>query len=253
MPSSADSTCDGRTVAGCGEDSLLIGLCTLNEARNIETMISLLRKAIPEADLLVVDDESSDGTGEIVARLAESDPRVRLLVRRGERGLGGAFRAAVRSALEGDYQFFLNLDADLSHDPEQLPQLLDRMQRSPDIDVVVGSRYMTGGAIDGWPKHRRIMSRLVNGFARFVLRLPVSDCSGSMRCYRVAALRAIGLESVRSNGYAILEEVLVRLHRSGSKMAEVPIKFTDRVEGESKLTLAEAIRSSLRMVTLALR
>ena len=115
----------------------------------------------------------------------------------------------MEDAIAGGYDYFLNLDGDLSHDPDQLPTLLHRMKQPPTVDVVIGSRYIRGGAIDGWPLHRRMMSRMVNGFATRVLRLPVSDCSGSMRCYRVAALRRIGVENIRSDGYSVLEELLV--------------------------------------------
>ena len=124
---------------------------------------------------------------------------------------------------------------------------------SDEIDVVIGSRYAEGGSIVGWPLHRKLMSRMVNGFATSCLRLPVRDCSGSMRCYRVAALERVGMQSMRVNGYAVLEEILVKLVRQGSKMAEVPITFTDRRRGESKLTFREAVRSSAQMLRLALR
>ena len=153
-------------------------------------------------------------------------------------------------AIERNYEFLLNLDGDLSHDPAQLPALLDRAQRPPLVDVVVGTRYAPGGEIDGWPIRRRVISRMVNGFATKCLRLPVSDCSGSMRCYRVSALSRIGIDSIHSNGYSVLEEVLVRLHQAGSKMDEVPITFTNRAKGESKLTTGEAIRSASRMLAL---
>jgi dolichol-phosphate mannosyltransferase len=232
---------------------VLIGLCTLNEAENIRAMIQGLRSAIPAADVLVIDDDSTDGTVQCVSKIAASDPSVKLIVRRDERGLGSAIRHAMRHATQGGYDFFLNLDADLSHDPAQLPSLLERAQAEPQVDVVIGSRYVPGGAIDGWPLRRRVMSRMVNGFARLCLRLPVSDCSGSMRCYRVESLRQIGLETLQSDGYSILEEVLVQLDRRGSKMAEVPITFTDRVQGESKLTLREAIRSASRIFAMAFR
>jgi dolichol-phosphate mannosyltransferase len=216
-------------------------------------MILGLRSAVPQADLLVIDDDSTDGTAGIIQLLADGDPAINLVVRKDERGLGGAIRLAMMQAERQGYDYFLNLDADLSHDPAELPKLLERARSEPRVDVVVGSRYIGGGAIEGWPLRRRIMSRLVNGFAKVCLRLPISDCSGSMRCYRVEALRRIGLETLRSQGYSILEEVLVRLHRSGSEMAEVPITFTDRVEGESKLTLLEAVRSASRILSMAFR
>ena len=229
---------------------MLIGVCTLNEAENISAVVTGLRAAIPAAQVLVVDDDSSDRTGAIVWDLAEQDDAIRLLVRKDERGLGTAILRAMQQAIDEGFEFFLNLDADLSHDPAQLPDLLARAQQSPPVDVVVGSRYIAGGAIEGWPLRRRMMSRMVNRFATTCLRLPISDCSGSMRCYRVAALREMGLDSIKSQGYSVLEEVLVRLHRQGCTMAEVPIKFTDRTRGESKLTFAEAVRSASRIVAL---
>lgn len=214
-------------------------------------MVTQLRAVLPDADLVVVDDSSTDGTGDLVGRLAEADENVSLVVRQ-ERGLGGAIRHAMQIAISGDYDLFLNLDGDLSHDPAQLPRLLDRIIRNPPVDVVIGSRYVAGGSIDGWPVHRKLMSRMVNRFATLCLRLRVADCSGSMRCYRVAALRRIDIGSLRSNGYAVLEEVLVRLDRGGAGMAEVPITFTDRQRGHSKLTVREAIRAASQMAEMAI-
>ncbi len=232
---------------------MLVSVCTLNEAENIEHLLQGVRTAIPNADILVVDDDSADGTSKLVSAMAQRDPSIELIVRRNERGLGSAIRRAMKFAVEGNYQFLLNLDADLSHDPAQLPALLDRATQSPSVDVVIGSRYVAGGAIQGWPLHRRLMSRTVNRFATICLRLPVRDCSGSMRCYRVDMIGRLGLDSFRSDGYSVLEELLVHLHRHGAKMAEVPITFTDRIRGQSKLTMREALRSSYRMLALAVR
>ena len=208
---------------------------------------------MPEVDVLVVDDDSPDGTAQLVEEMSECDPQVTVVVRTHERGLGSAIRFGMAHAVDAGYDYFLNLDGDLSHDPEQMPPLLRRAQQAPVVDVVIGSRYIDGGKIVGWPLHRQIMSRMVNGFATLCLRLPVRDCSGSMRCYRVAALERIGLSNIRVNGYAVLEEVLVRLHRQGSKMAEVPITFTERQQGKSKLTLREAMRSMLQIVALVFK
>lgn len=230
---------------------MLIGICTLNEAANIVPLITGLRSALPEADVLVVDDNSPDNTASLVARITARDPAVTLLVRHDQRGLGSALRCAMAYAIARGYIYFLNLDGDLSHDPAQLPALLQRAIDAPELDVVIGSRYIQGGSIVGWPLHRRWMSRLVNQFAKRCLGLPVNDCSGSMRCYRLAALDRIGMERVRVDGYAVLEELLVLLHRQGSKMAEVPITFTDRRQGRSKLTGTEAIRSTRQMLSLA--
>lgn len=229
---------------------VLVAVCTLNEADNIIELVTGIRRSIPSADVLVVDDNSPDGTAGLVAEMGQRDPLVKVVVRKGEKGLGGAIRHAMAYAIEHDYDFFLNLDGDLSHNPAQLASLLDRAIGSSDIDVVIGSRYVNGGSIEGWPLHRKVMSRMVNGFATKCLRLPVRDCSGSMRCYRVAALKRVGMENVRVNGYAVLEEVLVQLDRQGSKMAEVPITFTDRQRGKSKLTMREALRSSTQMLKM---
>jgi dolichol-phosphate mannosyltransferase len=233
--------------------SVMIAVCTLNEADNIAPLVTQLRAAVPAAKILVVDDNSPDGTAESVSGLMHQDPLLQIIVRRNERGLGSAIRHAMQSAVEEQFTLFVNLDADFSHDPAQIPQLIERATESPEIDVVIGSRYVAGGKIVGWPLHRKFMSGMVNRFATLCLRLPVKDCSGSMRCYRVAALERIGMSNVRIDGYAVLEELLVILRRSGSKFAEVPITFTDRQVGESKLTLREAVRSMSQIIALAFK
>ncbi len=231
---------------------ILVGVCTLNEAKNIELLIQQIRDTVPEADILIVDDDSEDGTAGIVSTLAESDTKIRLNVRK-QRGLGGAIRHAMIAAIKGDYDLFINMDGDLSHSPSDLPAILNAHLGRDDIDVVIGSRYVAGGRIDGWPLHRRWMSRLVNRFATMCLGLPVNDCSGSMRCYRVSSLQNASATDLQSNGYSVLEEILVAMHRGGATMAEVPITFTDRTHGESKLTVREAIRSMIHMVKLAIQ
>ncbi|WP_255407711.1 polyprenol monophosphomannose synthase [Rhodopirellula sp. MGV] len=230
----------------------LVAICTYQEAGLVESMLVELRRAFPDAVLLVVDDNSPDGTAGIVEQVQKRDPKVRLLVRKDRRGLGSAIVDAMRIACDGGYEFFLNLDADLSHSPAEMPKLLQRAKQDDELAVVIGSRYVQGGRIVGWPLKRRVMSKLVNRFATGVLRLPVHDCSGSMRCYRTTALRDIQLDSLKCVGYAVLEEVLVRLHRRGYRFDEVPITFTERQIGESKLSLPEAFRSIGYMFRLAL-
>lgn len=239
------------------QPKILIGICTLNEAKNIGSLIQQLRQTVPAADILVVDDQSDDGTADIVSAIASSDTQVSVDVRQG-RGLGGAIRYAMIAAMKGQYDLFVNMDGDLSHSPFDVPSLIEPFLASDETkmdkpDVIVGSRYTSGGKIVGWPLHRRLMSRLVNRFATLCLRLPVKDCSGSMRCYRVQALRDAAAADLRANGYSVLEEILVAMHRRGASMTEVPIVFTDRTHGESKLTLREALRSMLHMVKLATR
>ncbi len=236
-------------------------------------MLRGLREHVPSATLLVIDDNSPDGTASKVEAFAKQDVATQLIVRN-ERGLGGAIKRALRFAIDHDFDWLVNLDGDLSHDPAQVPRLLETALNSsrpsnlaandsvqqeqihPDPvqpDVIVGSRYMPGGEIVGWPLRRRLMSRIVNRFATACLRLPVSDCSGSMRCYRVRSLKQIDTTKLTSNGYALLEELLVAIQRSGATLAEVPITFTDRTQGNSKLTPREALRSASEIIRLAFR
>jgi len=229
---------------------VLIAVCSYNEAENIVEMLDRLRAAIPCADLLVVDDDSPDGTARLANQWSSKNGRCQVIVREGQRGLGGAIRRAIEHAVADDYRFFLNLDADLSHDPAELVALLDAVASDDDVDVAIGSRYVDGGSIVGWPLRRKLMSRTVNAFAVWVLGLPVRDCSGSMRCYRVTALAKMDLASFRNNGYALLEELLVMLKRSGATMIERPICFTERQAGHSKLTTREAITSAIAIARL---
>jgi len=231
---------------------VLVAVCTYNEMSNIAELVQRIFAAVPHTDLLIVDDQSPDGTGQWALQQAAHDSRIQVIIRQQQRGLGGATRRAFEFAVERGYDFLLNLDGDLSHEPESLPALLAVAHNDPAIDVVVGSRYCPGGSVQGWPLRRKIMSRLVNRFAVTCLRLPVSDCSGSLRCYRVSALGAIEPSSLQSNGYAILEEVLIKLRSRGAKMAEVPITFNDRQAGDSKLTFSEAFRSASQLVRMAL-
>ncbi|QEG40612.1 polyprenol monophosphomannose synthase [Roseimaritima ulvae] len=233
---------------------VLVVVCTYNERENLPTLLPQILAALPTADVLVVDDDSPDGTGSWAEQTAEVNPRVAVIVRKDERGLGGALKAGIRYADEQGYDFLLNLDGDQSHRPADLPRLLALATAETDApDIVVGSRYVADGKIEGWPLHRRMMSRMVNGFATKILRLPVKDCSGAFRCYRMASLRRIPLESIRSDGYAMLEELLLALHRDGAKFAEIPITFNDRQVGESKLTTRETIRSVRSLLRMIIR
>ena len=231
----------------------MIAVCTYNEAENIQLTVSGLRHALPDADVIVVDDNSPDGTAQLVKEMAQFDSLVHVLVRENERGLGSAIRFAMQYSIDHDYDYFMNLDGDLSHNPDQMKWLFSKSLEDRGLAVVVGSRYVSGGKIIGWPLRRKLMSQMVNGFATTCLRLPVRDCSGSMRCYRVNALASLGLENLRVNGYAVLEEVLLRLHQRGEPMAEVPITFTERERGYSKLTISEAVRSMIQIISLAFR
>lgn len=230
----------------------LIAVCTLREADNVEAMLRQLRRRHPAADVLIVDDDSDDQTAAIAQRFADSNDhagKIDVMIRRDQPGLGYAIAATMNAAVQGGYEYLVNLDADFSHDPADIAALFAEAKRTQS-DVVIGSRYVDGGRIRGWPLHRRLMSRMVNRLATWRMGLPVADCSGSMRCYRVAGLASIDPGSLTSPGYSVLEEVLMRLHQDGATMCEVPITFTDRRDGQSKLTVREAIRSLMRIWTL---
>ncbi|EMI42429.1 polyprenol monophosphomannose synthase [Rhodopirellula sp. SWK7] len=222
---------------------ILVGVCTYNEAGNVTSLLSRISDALPDADILVVDDDSPDGTAERVRQFAESRDRadsIKCLVR-DQRGLGGAILAAMIAAIDGGYDLFCNLDADLSHDPADLPRLVAAV--GDGCDVAVGSRYVPDGEIVGWPLRRKWMSRWINLIARRRLGLPVNDASGSFRCYRVSKLAELDLDDQPSEGYSFLQEVLLKLHHHGATFTEVPITFTERTIGDSKLNFREAIRS----------
>ncbi len=236
----------------CSDGKTLVVIATYNEIQNLPPLVGEIRHYCPEADILVIDDNSPDGTGTWCDRQAAEDARLRCLHRPGKLGLGSALVAGLRYAIDHGYQYAVTLDADFSHPPRFLPELLARMQRpssgadepaEKDVppDVVIGSRYVPGGAVEGWPLPRRLMSRVVNAYARLLLALPVRDCSGGFRCYRVEALRRVDLNRVLSPGYAFLEEILWRLRRSGARLAETPIVFVDRQAGRSKINVAEAV------------
>lgn len=228
------------TPASSGVENarVLVLLCTYNEVENLPRMFDELDQHLPGVDILVVDDNSPDGTADFVEQRSQADPRYHLLLRSGKLGLGTALRDGITWCLERDYDYLLNLDADLSHDPATAPAMLSACQQ-PDIDVSIGSRYVDGGGFDGLPWHRKLMSRGLNTYATRVLRLPISDCSGSFRCYTTRILRTVDLSQLKCAGYGFLEELLVSLYRDGARLTEVPIRFELRHRGESKLGLSD--------------
>ena len=229
---------------------LLVNLATYNERDNLAELIAAIHTAEPRADVLVIDDNSPDGTGALADELARRDPRVRVLHRPGKQGLGTAILASMRYAIDHGYDLLLNLDADFSHPPRYLPARLAGMR---DHDVMIGSRYVLGGGSRGWPLTRRLISRTVNLFVRLFLRLPVRDASGGFRCYRVSTLRAADLGRVRSRGYSFQQEVLFRCHQAGCRLGEFPIVFENRKAGASKVNWRESVRSLSMLVWLGTR
>ncbi len=232
----------------CVEKTLVL-LATYNEVENLPTLLPEIFRYAPDVDILVVDDGSPDGTGQWCDEEAEKNPRVSCLHRAGKLGLGSAIACGMRHAIEQGYTYVINMDADLSHQPEHLPALREAMgtPEDPQADVVVGSRYVAGGKLRGWPLSRLVMSRAVNLSMRTLLGLPVRDCSGSYRCYRMSVLKDLDFDALHSQGYSFLEEVLWHLHQRGAVIKETPITFVDRRQGESKVNAGE-VREMIGML-----
>jgi len=216
---------------------LLISLATYSERENLPVLTSQIFEFAPDADILVVDDSSPDGTADWVEEQMRTDARFKLIKRTGKLGLGTAVLAAMEYAVQNGYDLLINMDADLSHPPRFLPAV--RAKAEEGIDVVIGSRYVPGGKIEGWTLTRRLMSKGINLYARWLLGLKTRDNSGSFRCYRTALLRRLDPQSILSRGYSFFEEVLFRLRKLDATFAEVPITFEERRVGQSKLNVKE--------------
>lgn len=230
---------------------LLVVVATYNERENLPGLLERIWEGLPQAKVLVIDDDSPDGTGRWCEQQAIQEPRLAVRIRRGERGLGSATLLGLSEAIASRYEFVATLDADGSHDPSVLPLMLQRIEAGEQsLGVVIGSRYIAGGAIEGWPWYRLWISRLLNLWVRLVLGLKTRDNSGAFRVYRTAALERVKLERVRSNGYAYLEELLYRLRQAGYGAEEVPITFRDRIEGVSKANWREAAGVFFRILRL---
>lgn len=229
----------------------LVTVATYNEIENLPRLVEEIFRHLPDAEILVIDDNSPDGTGRWCDETSAREPRLHCLHREGKLGLGTATVAAMRYAIDHDYKYMVNLDADFSHHPRYLPDLLAGMERD-EIDVMIGSRYVPGGGTEGWPLKRRLMSRGVNCYARWLLGLRVRDCSGAFRCFRTDVLRRIDFEAIRSRGYSFQEEILWRLKRCGARFGETPIVFRDRVRGQSKINLREAFSALWIIFSLGL-
>ena len=240
----------GIPVPSSAEPRILVSLATYNEATNIASLIGEIHKIVPAADVLVIDDNSPDGTGKIVDEMKANDPRIRVLHRPGKLGLGTATLAAMNFAMEHNYDYLQNMDADGQHPPRYLPGILAGMSK---YDVMIGSRYVKGGGTENWPFARRMMSQSVNMLVRMLFRMPVKDASGAYRCYRVSKLREAHLELTRSRGYSFQQEVLFRCFKAGCTIGEYPILFENRRGGSSKVNRKEALRSIGMILYLGLR
>jgi dolichol-phosphate mannosyltransferase len=224
----------------------LIVIPTYNERENLEAIAAGALAALPPAHLLIVDDNSPDGTGSLADALAARDRRIHVLHRPGKQGLGTAYIQGFHYALDHGYEAIFEMDADFSHDPRMLPALLAAAQ---DADLVIGSRYIPGGSTPNWSALRRFISGGGNTFARMALRMPVRDCTSGYRCYRRRVLEAIDLDAIRSQGYAFQVELVYQALRHGMRVTEVPIAFIDRRVGQSKMSrtiFIEAFRFVMR-------
>jgi dolichol-phosphate mannosyltransferase len=228
----------------------LIVIPTYNEAENLEPLIEQIHGLPVAFDLLVVDDNSPDGTGAIADRLAETSPSVRVVHRTAKQGLGTAYIAGFRWALERDYAFVLEMDCDFSHHPRYLPTFLERIQ---DADLVIGSRYVPGGGTPDWGLARRLISAGGNWFARTLLGLRTHDCTGGYRCYRRATLERVPWGEIGLQGYGFQIGAVYYVERMGGRVVEFPILFADRTVGRSKMSTDIVIEAMWFVTRLALR
>ncbi len=212
----------------------LVIIPTYDEATNIRRIVPAVLEQSDDLHVLVVDDNSPDGTGDIVDEMAAENPRIQCLHREDKGGLGSAYIAGFRHALEHtDAEFIFEMDADFSHDPATIPDFLEAIE---DADLVVGSRYLDGITVMNWPLSRLILSVVANTYASLVTGIPIKDCTGGFKCFRRETLEAMPLDRVRSDGYAFQIELNFHVHRAGLRIREIPIVFTDRVEGVSKMS-----------------
>jgi dolichol-phosphate mannosyltransferase len=228
-----------------GIGRVLVIIPTYNEAENIRLIADRVRHAVPSVDILVTDDNSPDGTGDIADELAAADDHVFVLHRAGKEGLGAAYVAGFGWAKDKGYDVVVEMDADGSHAPEELHKLLDALH---DHDAVLGTRYIPGGSVHNWPVHRLLLSRCGNIYIRMALGMPFKDATGGYRAYKMAVLDAIDVDSVASQGYSFQVELAWRAYRMGFTLIEVPITFTERVRGDSKMS-SNVFREQLLRVT----
>ena len=225
----------------------LVVLPTYQEAENIRDVLTRIRSVVPEASVLVVDDGSPDGTGDLAAEVGAELGNIDVLRRAAKSGLGPAYRAGFAWGLERGHEVLIEMDADLSHDPEMLPKLIGAVGPGR-ADLAIGSRYIPGGAVPGWPASRRLLSQLGNRYVGLMLRLPVRDATAGFRAYTADILERVGLERVRADGYGFQIEMAYEVAKAGGTIVELPITFRDRARGESKMS-PDIVSEALWLVT----
>ena len=230
----------------------LVIVPTYNEAEALPGIIGRLRQEVPDADILIVDDNSPDGTGQIADDLAAGNTAVSVLHRPAKQGLGRAYIAGFERGLDSDYRYLVEIDADGSHDPAELAAMLAAVD-TESADLVIGSRWVTGGAVLNWPWIRRVISRIGNRYARAVLRSRVRDLTSGYRVFRAEALRSVSFDQVSSQGYCFQVELAWRLEKAGYRIIELPITFVERTMGQSKMHLGIVAEALLRITLWGLR
>ena len=227
----------------------LVCIPTYNEASNILPLIERVHEAAPDSDVLVIDDASPDGTGQLVRDRILKDARLEIMARPAKLGLGTAYMAGFAFGLQHGYITVLTMDSDFSHPPDRIPALIAAVEAG--AHLAVGSRYVPGGAIQGWAPSRRVLSATANFVARQLLQLRTHDCTGGFRCYSLRALQFLVTRPLRSSGYSALIELLARSERAGLTVVEIPITFIDRERGRSKISRQEILRAMLTVFRLA--
>lgn len=232
-------------------DATLVVVPTYNERENIHHLVSQLRNLPGDVHVLVVDDGSPDGTGAIVDAMAEEDPGVAVLHRAGKLGLGTAYKAGFAYGLARPYQYICTMDADFSHNPADLPAMVAKAAAGDDL--VIGSRYVPGGGVVGWPAGRKLLSAIANRLAHLFLGIAARDCTAGFRCYRRAVLETIPLDSIFSGGYSFLIEMAFLCEAAGFRIGEVPITFVNRTQGASKISKLEIYKAMYTLLRLRTR
>jgi dolichol-phosphate mannosyltransferase len=222
----------------------IIIIPTYNELNNIQKLVPLLLSLYPEMDILVVDDNSPDGTGDFVKKLSEEDKRVHVLQRAAKSGLGTAYVAGFKYMLNGDYDLAFQMDADFSHDPKEIKNLLKAAETA---DLIIGSRYIQGVNVVNWPMKRLLLSYFANKYTKVITGLPMRDSTGGFKCFKRKVLEAINFDNIHSNGYAFQIEMNFKAWKKGFKLKEIPIVFVDRIEGTSKMS-KKIVREAVFMV-----
>jgi dolichol-phosphate mannosyltransferase len=234
----------GRRFGPLGE--VLVIIPTYNEAENIKPIVERVRSSVPEAHLLIADDNSPDGTGKLADELAATDDHVHVLHRKGKEGLGAAYLAGFRWGIDEGYGVLVEMDADGSHQPEELPRLLTALKGA---DLVLGSRWISGGRVVNWPKSREFLSRGGSTYSRLMLGVPIRDVTGGYRAFRKETLEGLGMDEVASAGYCFQVDLAWRAHKKGFNVVEVPITFVERERGDSKMSRNIVVEALWRVTT----